>query len=208
MSCVIRPCIPADWAAVERMTRDAFWDVYKPGCDEHYLVHVLHEQNAPAAELNLVAELNGEIIGQIICVPALLQCGERTLDDVLCLGPLTVAPAHQRQGVGTQLMQACVNRAATLGWRAIFLVGDPNYYHRFGYRATSEYGITLPNGETMDVLMTLPLYPGALEGCEGAYEEPAIYASITPDNVTVFDRQFPPREKHVLPTQIFHPEEM
>lgn len=207
MNCTIRPCIPADWSAVECVTRDAFWDVYKPGCDEHYLVHVLHEQNAPVPELNLVAELDGEIIGQVICVPAQLRCGDKTLDDVLCLGPLTVAPAFQRRGVGGQLMHACVSRAAELDWRAIFLVGNPDYYHRFGYRATSEFGITLPGGETMDVMMALPLYPGALDGCAGVYEEPPIYASLTPNDVAAFDRQFPPREKHVLPTQIFHPEE-
>lgn len=207
MDCNIRSCVPADWAAIERMTRDAFWDIYKPGCDEHYLVHVLHAENAPAPELNLVAELNGEIIGQVICVPARLLCGKKVLEDVLCLGPLTVAPTHQRQGVGSMLMQEAIRRAASLGWRAIFLVGDPAYYHRFGYRATSEYGITLPGGETMDVMMVLPLQPGALDGCAGVYEEPPVYATIKPADVAAFDQQFPPREKHVLPTQIFHPEE-
>ncbi|MGN1019431.1 MAG: GNAT family N-acetyltransferase [Aristaeellaceae bacterium] len=199
---IIRPVVPADYPALEALTRDAFWDVYRPGCEEHYLVHRLHEQQACALEL--VAEEDGALIGHAACVRAELRpaCG-RVLTDVLCLGPLTVSPARQRRGVGSALMDRTVAMAREQGFRAIFLTGSPAYYGRFGYRPTTDWHITLPDGSAFPELMALPLYDGALDNLAGTYEDPAVYAGITAEAVEAFDRQFPPREKHRLPTQIF-----
>ncbi|MGN0779763.1 MAG: GNAT family N-acetyltransferase [Aristaeellaceae bacterium] len=198
----IRPALPGDDTALEVLTRDAFWDVYRPGCNEHYLVHVLHEQNACALEL--VAEQDGSLIGHAACVQAELHVSDgRVLTDVLCLGPLTVGPAWQRQGIGSALMARTIALAREQGFRAIFLTGNPAYYGRFGYRPTTDYGVTLPDGSSFPELMVLPLYDGALDGLTGTYEDPAIYAALPEEAVDAFDRQFPPREKHKLPTQLF-----
>ena len=199
---ILRPAVSADYPALEALTRDAFWDVYKPGCDEHYLVHRMHEQNACALEL--VAEEGGALIGHAVCVQAELHVSDgRVLTDVLCLGPLTVAPAWQRKGVGSALMNRMIAIAREQGFRAIFLTGSPAYYGRFGYRATTEWGVTLPDGSAFPELMALPLFGGALDGLTGTYEDPAVYQDLSREAVEAFDRQFPPREKHVLPTQIF-----
>ena len=199
---ILRPVVTADYPALEALTRDAFWDVYKPGCDEHYLVHLLHEQKASALEL--VAEEGSALIGHAICVPAQLHVADgRILTDVLCLGPLTVAPVWQRKGVGSALMNRMIALAREQGFRAIFLTGSPAYYGRFGYRATTDWGITLPDGSAFPELMALPLYDGALDGLTGTYEDPAVYQDLPREAVEAFDRQFPPREKHRLPTQIF-----
>ena len=198
----IRCAVSGDHAALESLTRDAFWDVYRPGCDEHYLVHRLHEQNA--CTLELVAEDGGALIGNAVCVRAELHVSDgRILTDVLCLGPLTVAPAWQRRGVGSALMNRMIALAREQGFRAIFLTGSPAYYSRFGYRATMDWGVTLPDGSAFPELMALPLYDGALDGMTGTYEDPAVYQDLSREAVEAFDRQFPPREKHVLPTQIF-----
>ena len=199
---ILRPVVPADYPALEALTRDAFWDVYKPGCDEHYLVHQLHERNACALEL--AAEENGALIGHAVCVSAELHVSDgRVLTDVLRLGPLTVTPDWQRKGVGSALMNRMIVLARERGFRAIFLTGNPAYYGRFGYRATTEWDITLPDGSAFPELMALPLYGGALDGLTGTYEDPAVYQDLSREAVEAFDRQFPPREKHVLPTQIF-----
>ena len=199
---ILRPVVTADYPALEALTRDAFWDVYKPGCDEHYLVHLLHKQKASALEL--VAEEGSALIGHAVCVPAQLHVADgRILTDVLCLGPLTVAPDWQRKGVGSALMNRVVSLAREQRWRAIFLTGSPVYYGRFGYRATTEWGITLPDGSAFPELMARPLYDGALDGLTGTYEDPAVYQDLPREAVEAFDRQFPLREKHRLPTQIF-----
>ena len=199
---ILRPVVPLDYPALEALSRDAFWDVYKPGCDEHYLVHLLHEQKACALEL--VAEEGGSLIGHAVCVQAQLHVADgRILTDVLCLGPLTVAPDWQRKGVGSALMNRMMALAREQGFRAIFLTGSPAYYGRFGYRATTDWGITLPDGSAFPELMALPLYDGALDGLTGTYEYPNIYQNLSREAVEAFDRQFSPREKHVLPTQIF-----
>ncbi|MGN0747365.1 MAG: GNAT family N-acetyltransferase [Aristaeellaceae bacterium] len=199
---IIRPAVPSDYPALEAMTRDAFWDVYKPGCDEHYLVHLLHERQACALEL--VADECGAPFGHAVCVQAELHVSDgRILTDVLCLGPLTVAPAWQRKGVGSALMERMVALARERGYRAIFLTGSPAYYGRFGYRATTDWGVTLPDGSAFPELMALPLYDGALAGMTGTYEDPAVYTELSRKAVEAFDQQFPPREKHRLPTQIF-----
>ena len=199
---ILRPVVPLDYPALEALSRDAFWDVYKPGCYEHYLVHLLHEQKACALEL--VAEEGGSLIGHAVCVQAQLHVTDgRILTGVLCLGPLTVAPDWQRKGVGSALMNRMMALAREQGFRAIFLTGSPAYYGRFGYRSTTDWGITLPDGSAFPELMALPLYDGALDGLTATYEDPDIYQNLSREAVEAFDRQFPPREKHVLPTQIF-----
>lgn len=199
----IRPVEPADYHAVSTMTRDAFWDKYQPGCDEHYLVHMIHQNNVAAPGLDLVAVADGCIIGNVICAPATITQGEKVWQDVLCLGPLTVAPAWQKKGVGSALMHHAIDRARSNGWRAIILTGNPAYYHRFGYRSAGDYGITFADGSAPDVLMCLPLYEHALKDVCGVYEDPPQYADLPPKDVSAFDKQFEPRERHILPTQIF-----
>ena len=208
MDISIRPIKQTDYAVVETITRDAFWDVYRPGCDEHWLVHRIHESGLAAAELDLIAEHDGQIVGNAVCTPACIECanGER-ITDVLHLGPLTVCPAAQRQGVGRALLAEMAGSAAQRGWRAIFLMGNPAYYQRFGYQPIRKFGLSLPGGIAPDDAMVLPLYPGALDGVRGVYREPALYHTLRPEDVAVFERQYPPREKHTLPTQIFAPVE-
>ncbi len=208
MDISIRPIKQADYAVVETITRDAFWDVYRPGCDEHWLVHRIHESGLAAAELDLIAEHDGQIVGNAVCAPACIECanGER-IADVLNLGPLTVRPFAQRQGVGRALLAEMAVRAKQRGWRAIFLMGNPAYYQRFGYLPLRSFGLSLPGRGAPNDAMALPLYPGALDGVRGVYREPDLYHALRPEDVAVFERQYPPREKHALPTQIFAPVE-
>lgn len=206
MIVTIRPAAAADGETLERITRDAFWDVYKPGCDEHYLVHRLHELNAVAPGLDLVAEADGSVIGNAVCVPATLTTARGDVHrDVLCLGPLTVAPGWQRRGVGKALLARMAQEARARAWRAIFLMGSPDYYPRSGYRPIREFGVTLENGEAPDDAMALELMPGRLS-MGGVYAEPPVYRDLPRETVAQFDRKFPRREKHVLPTQMFHEE--
>ena len=130
---IIRPMESRDFAACERVAREAFWNVYRPGAVEHLIVRRL--ETAPEAEprLAFVAEADGEIVGCVMCAKGLLMwpCGSVT--EHLCVGPLAVLPEFQGKGVGSALMERVLAQARELGWESAVLTGSPKYYSRFGF---------------------------------------------------------------------------
>lgn len=202
---IIRTERRSDYAATEFLTREAFYNVYAPGCDEHYLLHVLHGSDVLIPELSLVAELDGAIIGHALLTQACIRNAQREIRDVLCLGPICAAPDHQKKGVGGALIGEAAKRASQLGYRAILLYGNPEYYTKKGFVPAERYGIHTPDGMYADALHAMALYPGALDGAAGAYSENEIFA-IDSGEARAFDAQFPPKEKiENTPSQLrFH----
>ena len=197
----IRQERPEDFQEVEALTREAFWDVYRPGCVEHLVAHQLRQSDGFVPELDLVAVKNGEIVGNILYSRAVIE-DDNGNTEVLCFGPLSVHPAHQRQGIGTALVRASLDKARELGYRAVVITGDPAYYYRFGFVAAQTYGITMEDGSAPDELMALELTGDALGGVSGRFLADTAF-SVEPAALEAFDAAFPPREKHVLPTQLF-----
>lgn len=119
---------PADYETVEKMTREAFYNVYTLGCMEHYLVHIMrgHEDFIP--ELDFVLEVNGEIIGNIMYTKARLVDEDGNQKDILTFGPICIMPAHQRRGYGKMLMEHSMKRAAELGYDVVVIFGSPVNY--------------------------------------------------------------------------------
>jgi predicted N-acetyltransferase YhbS len=164
---------PKDRQAVEAITRSAFWNTEQLkrdgiGCTEHYLVHALRDTIA-VPELNLVAERDGDIVGHVM-----MSIGSHVVDedqtyDVLTLAPLTVKPSVQNQGIGTALMHAVLAKAADLGFQAVILYGDPDYYHRFGFVDAKTYHITTEDGTNFPAFMALELQEGSLRDVQGRY---------------------------------------
>ncbi len=196
----LRPETPADHREVEELTREAFWNLYVPGCDEHYLAHTLRQAPAFIAELDLVAELGGKIVGNIMYARASIITDAGTEHAVLTFGPVSVLPAYQNQGIGSALIRHTLNLARDLGHRAVLIYGDPDYYRRFGFTAAESNGICGAEGWFSPALQALELAPGALRGISGTFDEGEAYR-VNPEAAAKFDLSFPPRAKEETPSQ-------
>lgn len=197
----LRPESPADFRAVEELTRNAFWNHHAPGCDEHYLAHILRESSDFVPELDYVAVHAGKVVGNIMYTRAKIVLDRGGEREILCFGPLAVDPAFQGRGVGGALIERTKTLARELGYKAILIFGDPEYYSRFGFVPAERYGVGTSWGVYIISLQALELQPGALEDCEGYFEESGDY-QIDPEASAAFDKGFPPKEKvSGLPSQ-------
>lgn len=191
-----------DYRAVEALTRDAFWNVYAPGCDEHYLAHILRDDESFIPALDFVAVRNGQLVGNIMYTHAHVLREDGTRRAVCLFGPLSVLRACQRQGIGAALIRHSTQAAARLGFGAVLLYGNPGYYGRQGFTPASAYGITPPDGVANPALQAMELAPGALVGASGRLISAPVYDTIDPEKAAAFDSAFPPREKLVLEGQL------
>jgi predicted N-acetyltransferase YhbS len=197
MSIHLRLEQPADYRAIEELTREAFWGLNHPGCDEHLLVHRLRAVPAFVPELDYVAEVDGKLVGNVMYSRAKIvdQAGNEC--ETLTFGPLSVLPEYQNQGIGKALMIRTIDEARQLGYHSILVFGHPDYYPRFGFRRAGEFGITTANGDNFDAFMALPLYDGALDGVSGRFYEDPVF-EVNANEVDEFDKGFPNKEKKPL----------
>lgn len=198
----LRAETPHDYPAVEHLTREAFFNVYRPGCVEHYMLHLLRQSPAYLPRLHTLALDGDAIVGSIVLSRSWVAKRESRAD-VLMLGPLTVRPDWQRKGVGSLLMGYALAQARHLGEAAVLLMGAPGYYGRFGFRPAADFGLTLPDSSAPDVFMALPLYPDALKGVQGAWQIAPAFDEPDPKALADYDARFPYREKLTLPGQLF-----
>jgi putative acetyltransferase len=155
---VIRPETASDREAVLRVERDAFGQDTEPR-----LVEALHEGGH--VTLSLVAELDGRVVGHILFSPMTVEPEDGASHPAVCLAPVAVAPGHQRTGIGSRLIEAALRELRQQGHGAVFLLGHPSYYPRFGFRPAREFDIHYQDDR--DAFMALELYPGALDGVSG-----------------------------------------
>ena len=182
---------PKDYRAVESLTREAFWGHSgRPGCDEHLLAHNLRENASFVPELDYVAEVKGKAVGNVMFSRAAIITEAGESREVLTFGPLSVLPGDQRHGIGAALMKHTLAQAAALGYRAVIIYGEPDYYPRFGFERAGVYGITTDEGDNFDAFMALPLYPGALDGMAGRFVFDNVYL-VDEAEAKEFDKQFP-----------------
>ncbi len=201
MPYTIQPAHEADYEETVNLTREAFWDVYKPGCDEHLLLHKLRRIPAHVPDLDLVIRENGKIVGSVVCSKAKVVNSEKRAFEVLCLGPISVIPSKQRNGIGSLLVKESIKRAKQLGYKGIFLWGNRQYYSRFGFRNAKEFNVQTATGENFDAFMGLPLSKGSLKGISGNFFEDEVF-KIKCDELEEFEKDFPAKEKHVTDTQL------
>jgi predicted N-acetyltransferase YhbS len=201
MPITIRLEEPSDFGFVENMTREAFWDLYKPGCDEHLVVHKLRNTPAFIKELSFVACDKDEIVGNIIYSRAKVVNEENEEFEVLCMGPISVLPSCQKQGIGSLLMHHSIEKAKQMGYKAVIIWGNPGYYHRFGFTDASNFGIQPAIGESCNAFMALELYKGSLNTISGKFHEDPVF-KIEEEELEAFEKQFPYKEKHVTDTQL------
>lgn len=191
-----------DHRAAEELTREAFWNHYAPGADEHYLLHTMRTHPDFIPELDLVAEEKGVLVGQIAYTRAKIVGTDDREWPVLCFGPLSVRPDCQGKGVGTALVLHSLELARDLGHTAVCITGNPAYYGQLGFRAAERYDIRCANGKFMPALMAIELIPGALADKPGRFVESSVFEMDT-GGFDAYDTTFPHREKETgLPSHL------
>lgn len=201
---IIRPETVQDQNIVETLTREAFWNVYRPGCVEHYVLHCFRQRPEFIPALNLVLETENGIIAHIMYSHAEIQCDNGSIVPIVVFGPVSVLPAYQHQGYGSKLIRDSLDRARSLGYGAVAITGNPAYYHRFGFVSGQSRGIfyaDMPREADCPFFMMKELQDGYLNGVTGTYSDPQGYI-ISDTEVDDFDRSFPPKEKKTLPGQL------
>ena len=195
----------ADYREVENLVRESFWNVYRPGCSEHYVLHVLRDDPDFVPELDFVMETDGRIIGQNVFVKAVIESDDGRDVDVLAMGPICIAPGLKRQGYGKKLLDYSLERAAALGFGAVLFEGDINFYGKSGFDYARKFGIRyhdLPEDADDSFFLCKELLPGYLDDVTGVYQTPSGYY-VDDADVEAFDKEFPPKEKLTLPGQLF-----
>jgi len=190
---------------VENLVREAFWNVYRPGCLEHYVLHKLREDPAFVPELDLVMEQNGRVIGQNMFMRAVIRADDGREIPIMTMGPICITPELKRQGYGKQLLDYCLEKAAKLGCGALCFEGNIGFYGKSGFTYASDFGIRyhgLPEGADASFFLCKELVPGYLAGITGEYAPPQGYF-VDEDETEAFDRDFPPKKKERLPGQLF-----
>jgi len=203
MKIFIRKTTENDFFQTENLTREAFWNIYIPGCNEHLVLHNLRNSKSYVCELDLVAVFENEIIGHIISTKAKIVDLQNNEHEVLCVGPLSVSPEFQKKGIGSKLLNESIRVAKETDHRGMILFGNPEYYHRFGFRNAQEYNITTKDDQNFEPFMALELQPNGFENVTGKFYEDDVFVT-QPDELIEFEKQFPYKEKLVTDTQFKH----
>lgn len=194
-----------EYREVENMVRESFWNVYRPGCMEHFMLHELRKDVAFVPELDFVMELDGTLIGQNMFMRAAICADDGQTVPIMTMGPICIAPAYKRQGYGKILLDYSVEKARELGCGALCLEGNIDFYGKSGFTYASRYGIRyhgVPEGEDVPFFLCRELQRGYLDGITGVYAPPEGYF-VAEEAVEAFDKQFLYKEKKKFPGQIF-----
>ena len=196
---------PKDYRAVENLIRESFWNVYRPGCSEHYVIHVLRNDPAFVKELDFVMEQDGNLIGQNMFMKTVINADDGRDIPVLTMGPICITPKLKRKGYGKALLDYSLEQAKVLGFGAVLFEGNIAFYGKSGFDYARKFGIRyhdLPEGADSSFFLCRELIPGYLQGVTGVYQTPQGYY-VDDADVEEFDKAFPPKEKLRLPGQIF-----
>ena len=194
-----------DYRAVENLVRESFWNVYRPGCSEHYVIHMLRDDPAFVRELDFCMEQDGRLIGQNMFMKTVIEADDGRVIPVLTMGPIGITPNLKRKGYGKALLDYSLEKAAALGFGAVLFEGNIGFYGKSGFDYAGKFGIRyhdLPADADSSFFLCKELIPGYLDGITGVYQTPQGYY-VDDSDVEKFDKDFPPKEKLRLPGQIF-----
>lgn len=202
---IIRNETKEDYRKIENLTREAFWNVYRPGCTEHYVLHCYRNDPAFVHELDFVMELNGEPIGQVIYVRSEIECDDGRKLPIMTFGPIGIAPEYKRQGYGKRLLDYSTEKAREMGAGALAITGNILFYGKSGFVPAKTKGVRYADDPEADYLLIKELIPGFLDGISGTYKDPEGYfvCEKNPKAFELFEATFPKKEKKKLPGQLF-----
>lgn len=205
----IRHEIEAEQREVENLVRDSFWNVYRPGCLEHYVLHCLRDDEAFVPQLDYVMTIMTSgvevLIGQVVCMKAEIQTDSGARVPIMTFGPISIHPNYKRQGYGKALLDYTMAKATEMGFGAVCIEGNIDFYGKSGFAYASSYGIRyhgLPKGTDASFFLCKELKAGYLSGVTGEYATPRGYF-VDQSKCEIFDEQFPKKQKQVLLGQLW-----
>ncbi len=204
---IIRAEEKKDYREVEYLTREAFFNLYCPGCSEHYIIHKSRDDKAFINELSLVIENEetNELIAHIMYVSAFVIDKNKSRTEVIMFGPVSVLPKYQKQGFGKMIINYSLDKAKDIGYKAVVITGDYNYYKRFGFERALNFNLFYDlkrKDENFDFFMVKELKEKYLHFEEAILELPKVY-NVNQKELEEFDSNFPYKEKLILDSQIF-----
>ncbi len=194
-----------EYREVENLVRESFWNVYRPGCLEHYVLNQLRNDKDFVPKLDFVMEKDGKLIGQNMFMKAVIKADTGKDIPIMTMGPICIANELKRKGYGKMLLDYSLDKAKELGCGALCFEGNIDFYGKSGFTFASKFGIRyhgLPEGADSSFFLCKELIPGYLTGITGEYATPKGYF-VDEKEAEEFDKQFPPKEKLKLPGQIF-----
>jgi predicted N-acetyltransferase YhbS len=189
-----------DCFKVEELTRDAFWNLYFPGCDEHYLCHILRDHKDFIRELDYVAEIDGNIVGSIMYTKSMLIGEDQEKVEIVSFGPLCVHPDYQRKGIGTALIEKTKMIVQERNIPAVIIYGDPHNYCKHGFKNGIDYNVSNADGEFPLGLLVLETQPGFFGNKNWKIIQSDAY-NFDNSQVVEFDKRFKEKEKKVKYSQ-------
>ena len=194
-----------DYRKTENLTREAFWNVYCPGCTEHYVLHCFRNDPAFVPELDFVIELDGKLIGHVMYVHSDIQCDDGRSVPIMTFGPVSIAPDYKRKGYGKRLVDYSMEQAKKLGAGAIAITGNIDFYGKSGFVPAKTKGVFYADDPDAGYFLIRELTPGFLDGVTGTYKEPEGYlvCKRNPEAFEQFEAAVPPKQKLKLPGQLF-----
>ena len=193
-----------DYFETENLTREAFWNVYREGCFEHLIIHNLRKDKSFVKELDYCIEIDNKIIANIVYAKGKLKLENGNIREILIFGPVSVLPEYQKKGYGEKLINYTIEKAKELGFDAIVITGNPNYYKKFGFESCSKYKIYyegLDKNEEAPFFMIKILNDNNIENLKGIYSDPDCYKADEKE-LEEFDKKFPFKIKEKIEGQI------
>ena len=200
MNITIRNENKQDYRKVEEVAREAFWNLYFPGCSEHMVIHNMRNHPDFIPELSFVIEVDGEIVGSIFYTHSKVVSSDGTQHKTITFGPVSILPSMHRKGLGRKLITHSIEEAKKLGYNAILTLGYPHHYEPYGFVGGKKYKISMPDGKYYKGLLVLPLYKGALDDISG-YPVFSDALETNEEEVEIFDKSFEPKEKGIQDSQ-------
>ncbi|MCK5848142.1 MAG: N-acetyltransferase [Caldisericia bacterium] len=197
---LIRNEVETDYKAVEKITRMAFWNFYVPGCNEHYLVHMMRSHKDFIPALDFVIEVDNKLIGNIMYTKARLVDEKKEEKEILTFGPISILPEYQRMGYGKLLMEHSFKKATALGYDTIVILGNPANYVSSGFKSSKKYSVCLENDLYPSALMLKELKPGMLDVKKWFYYYSPVM-DIDEQEAQLFDDKLEKMEKKFQPSQ-------
>ena len=194
-----------DYFEVENVVRNSFWNVYKPGCSEHFVLHQMRNDENFVRQLDFILKLNNKVIGQTAFYKTFITLESGQKLEVLTLGPICILPGFQKNGYGKILLDFALDVATVEGFGAVVLEGDVNFYGKCGFEFARNFNIKyhdLPDDVDDSFFLCRELIKGYLPKQKSEYQTPDVYM-VSEEDVENFDKNFPLKEKKVLPGQIF-----
>jgi putative acetyltransferase len=183
-----------DERIVEEITRKAFWDIHCPGCNEHYLVHLLRKSEDFMPELDFIIETDGKLIGNIMYSRSYVQNKDQEIVETITFGPVSILPEYQKRGFGSMLIKHSIEKAKEMGHAAIIIYGNPHDYCKHGFCGSKKYGIGIQDHKFPCALLTRPLQENVFKNDFWRFYESESF-NINDEDFKKFDASFERLEK-------------